>query len=504
MPLELHPHIDILRNKAMKNRIDQLFDFLDRYALWMLIIWVTILSILYSALSLLRHIHFQSGGFDLGLYDQAVWQYAHFLWPYNTIKDRFILGDHLTLTLPLLSLLYWLWEDVRILLIFQAVAVATSTIAIYLLARVRKFTPFVAFVVAWTYSLFYGIQYGIFFDFHPVVYGVALFAWFIYFFESKKKIVWIVLLIFALATQENMGLALSSLGCIYFFRKEFRGYALWFIIGGVAISLVASRIVAWFSPVGFQYWPSISLHPLTIAQSFFDSEEKRLVWLYTLSSFSFLSVFSFGAMMAILFDLAQYFISGPEFSRMWSPFMHHRAMLALFVTLGALDTLSFLRKKKIFMVGVAFVLVITTVITQFVLHLPLNKLTKSDYWKKEAWMSDTRTLIDQVPKGFTIATQQNLVPHVSHRETIYLLWPREHDFDDSPCGQRSCWWLDFPRTVDYVVIDLHPNQWVTQLLETNEHVERAIANMEKAGFITLKQSVGFARLYEVHQNVSIR
>lgn len=138
----------------MKNRLDQLYHFLDRYAVWMLFIWVATLSILYSALSLIRHMHFQSGGFDLGLYDQSVWQYAHFLWPYNTIKDRFILGDHLTLTLPLLSPLFWLWEDVRMLLVFQAVAISTSSIAVYLLARLRKFTPFLSFVVAWVYSLF--------------------------------------------------------------------------------------------------------------------------------------------------------------------------------------------------------------------------------------------------------------------------------------------------------------------------------------------------------------
>ncbi|MBI5620396.1 hypothetical protein HY949_01305 [Candidatus Gottesmanbacteria bacterium] len=38
--------------------------------------WIIGLSIAYSALSIIRHNHFQSGGFDLGIYDQTVWQYA--------------------------------------------------------------------------------------------------------------------------------------------------------------------------------------------------------------------------------------------------------------------------------------------------------------------------------------------------------------------------------------------------------------------------------------------
>lgn len=73
----------------------------------------------------------------MGLYDQAVWQYANFQWPYNTIKDRFILGDHLTLTLPLLAPLFWLWDDVRMLLIFQAFWISFSALAIYKIARIR-------------------------------------------------------------------------------------------------------------------------------------------------------------------------------------------------------------------------------------------------------------------------------------------------------------------------------------------------------------------------------
>ena len=30
----------------------------------------------YATLSLLRHAHFQTGGYDLGIFDQAVWHYA--------------------------------------------------------------------------------------------------------------------------------------------------------------------------------------------------------------------------------------------------------------------------------------------------------------------------------------------------------------------------------------------------------------------------------------------
>src|SRR3989344_6799119 len=183
------------------------------------IIWILLLSIAYSALSIVRHNHFQSGGFDLGIYDQAVWQYAHFQWPYNTIKDRFILGDHLTLTLPLLAPLFWLWEDVRMLLIFQGFWISFSALAIYNIAKVRTFSEVTALCLAVVYSLFYGIQYLVYFDFHPVVIGVGLLAWIAYFLESRKAGWMIAAIVALLLTQENMGLALAGLGFIYVFHR---------------------------------------------------------------------------------------------------------------------------------------------------------------------------------------------------------------------------------------------------------------------------------------------
>lgn len=459
--------------------------------------WVIGLSIAYSVLSIVRHNHFQSGGFDLGIYDQAVWQYAHFQWPYNTIKDRFILGDHLTLTLPLLAPLFWLWDDVRMLLIFQAFWISFSALAIYKIVKQRGLTEFTALCLAVVYSLFYGIQYLVFFDFHPVVIGVGLLAWIAYFLESGKTRWLVASVVLLLLTQENMGLALASLGIIYFFHTKFRRAGIAFIIVGVAFSLLASKIVAAFSPIGFQYWPQISHNPIVILQQFFDTDEKRQVWWYSLAGFSFLPMLAPGAMLAVAFDLAQYFVTGPEFSRMWSPFMHHRATLGVFLTLGVLDALIVLKRWRIAPQRVAVVILAVALVFQYVWHLPLNKLTKTEYWKEEAWMSNNRTLFALVPAGAAVATQQNLIPHLAHRNQMYLVWPRVHDFVDQPCGQTSCWWLDFDKKAEYLVVDTRPDQWLTQILESNDHWNEAIRNMEKSDVIKIEQFVGAGRLYKV-------
>jgi len=472
--------------------------FLNKNAFRLLIVWIIILSLLYSTLSILRHNHFQSGGFDLGLYDQAAWQYSRFLTPHNTIKERHILGDHLTLTLPLLASLFWLWDNVRILLIFQAFWISLSTLAIFKLCRIRGLTPLASLNLSFIYSLFPGIQFAVFFDFHPVVIGAGLIAWLIYFLEAKKKKLFFITLILLILTQENMGIAMICLGIIYFFQKSYRKWSIVFILIGSIWSFVAIKIITLFSSAGFQYWPKFPPHPLLLLKSFFNSEEKRLNWLYSFSWFSFIPLFSPSTTIAVIIDLSQYLVLAPRFSHMWGPWLHHRVILAPFLLLGVLEVLAKLKKYNFNLQNISFLMVALSLTLQYYFHFPLNKLSKKAYWREEPWMADNRNLINSIPKEASIATQQNLVPHLSHRKEIYLVWPRLHDFETKPCGQTSCWWLDFGGKPEYLAVDLRPNQWLTQILESNENFQSAVKNMEKEGKIKLEKEINFAKLYKIN------
>ncbi len=471
--------------------------FISKHSFVLLLIWCFVLTILYSTLSILRHNHFQSGGFDLGLYDQAVWKFGHLQDAYNTVKQRIIFGDHLILTLPIFGLLFYLWDDVRLLLVMQAGAIAFSAIPIFLIAKRRLGSKIAAICIAVIYSLFYGIQYGVYFDFHPIIVGVAILSWLAYFWESKKTALFWITFVIALATQENMGIAVAGLAALFFFRKQHWKQAIIVGIVGIAYSFIATKISATFSPVGYEYLPQLPKNISDLFLRLFDSEEKRLVWLYSYANMGFIPLFSFGSLIAVFADLSQYFVTGPEFSRMWSPFMHHRAILAPFLILGTIDVLQRIKIIKVITI-ISVILLVITIVTQYYFHFPLNKLVKSDYWKEEAWMNDTRTMLASIPREFSIATQQNLVPHLSHRNEIYLIYPREHNITESPCGQTLCWWLDFGGKPEYLVVDTRPNQWLTQILETTENWNMAVANMEKVGRIVLLKQIGYMKLFKIN------
>ena len=471
--------------------------FFTKNSFVLLLIWCFILTILYSTLSILRHNHFQSGGFDLGLYDQAVWKFGHLQGVYNTVKQRIIFGDHLVLTLPLFGLLFYFWDDVRLLLVMQAGAIVFSAIPIFLIAKLRLSSKIAALCIAVIYSLFYGIQYGVYFDFHPIIIGVAILSWLAYFWESKKTALFWITFAIALGTQENMGIAVAGLAALFFFRKEYWKQAIVVGILGVSYSYLSTKVTALFSPVGYQYMPQL---PTTVHETLvrlFDSEEKRLVWLYSYANMGLISLLSVGSLIAVIMDLSQYFVTGPEFSRMWSPFMHHRAILAPFLILGVIDVLEKIKNIKIITI-ISVILMVISFGTQYYFHFPLNKLVKSDYWKEEAWMSDAREMISSIPQEFSITTQQNLVPHLTHRNEIYLIYPREHNITEAPCGQTLCWWLDFGGKPEYLVADMRPGQWLTQILETSDNWNSALVNMEKVGRIVLLKQIGSMKLFTIH------
>src|SRR3989344_1615832 len=106
---------------------------------------------------------------------------------------------------------------------------------------------------------------------------------------------------------------------------------------------------------------------------------------------------------------------------MWSPFMHHRAMLAPFLLLGTLDAINLLKRKFKPELVVVF-MVIIALFLQYKFHFALNKLSKPIYWQSEQWMEDNRKLIATIPKDMSVASTQNLVPHLSHRSEIYLIY----------------------------------------------------------------------------------
>src|SRR3989442_10568023 len=116
-----------------------------------------IAAVAYGSISVYRHSVFASGAFDLGVQDQTVWGYSRLEMIPNTVEMiRNLLGDHFHPILMTIAPLYWIWDDVRVLLILQAVLIAAGGVPIFWWARQQLgLLPAIAFEIA--YLVFLGV-----------------------------------------------------------------------------------------------------------------------------------------------------------------------------------------------------------------------------------------------------------------------------------------------------------------------------------------------------------
>lgn len=150
--------------------------------------------LLLGGLALQRHNTFNSNALDLGYHDQVIWNTLHGrpfrfttyrqderarFWidvPLDQIRDPdSLLSYHVEPLLAVLAPLYWLWEDVRLLLLLQAGALALGAWPAYRLGRRQLGKPWAGLAVALLYLLAPARQAAALSDFHTVAFTAPLF-----------------------------------------------------------------------------------------------------------------------------------------------------------------------------------------------------------------------------------------------------------------------------------------------------------------------------------------
>jgi uncharacterized membrane protein len=123
----------------------------------------------FIAIGMLRWANYQANAFDLGFFDQIIWNTAHGAWFQNTFVPYNFLGQHLEPVLLIFVPAYWLGAGPPFLLVTQAVVASAATIPLYLAARRFGLEPITACAAAAGYLLNPYLHRAIAFDFHPEV-----------------------------------------------------------------------------------------------------------------------------------------------------------------------------------------------------------------------------------------------------------------------------------------------------------------------------------------------
>lgn len=408
----------------------------------MLFLFLLTVSLIYSFLSIRNHEQFQTFAWDLGFFDQLIWKASRFIYPYSTIGDLTIFGDHFQPVLYLLIPLYWFWSDVRLILIAQSFLVVFASFPLYLLAeRVLK-SSLASWAIAFSFLFFTGTQFTVTNEFHQSAFIPLFINSLFLFLEQKQWAFYWLALTGLMFTREELALLVGAIGLFLMLKKETRKIGLASVVYGIiGFVLLVYLVVPFFNP--HKVYPHFNYgkigktpqevilttfkKPGLFLKSLVSPTVKIKTVLSSFFSFGFLPLFS----PSFLIPVAQQFIIrfiDSQTTHRWLNLNHYAIPLSSLLSVGSIYGIlnlagmmkKFARKKRIIKF-LGMVLFIFVLLQDLIFHGPINSLFKRQLYETQPWMRDNYRVLPKIPKEVSIAAQNSLVPHISQRERVYLL-----------------------------------------------------------------------------------
>ncbi len=473
------------KQNSLASRLNPLF-LLDTQVVFPF--WICLLFfIAYTILSVVRNSHFGSFGFDLGINNQVVWEYSHFQIPITTVDSLGLtsyvpkFAIHVELIYALLAPFYWIWSNANTLLFLQSLFVCISGIPIFLLAKKKGLNTWIQYALLLGYLTFYGVQNALWFDAHSASFASSFLAWFLYFMDGEN-LLWTTLFFFlAITSKENIA-GITFLVSIVYYISTKRKSALYFAGASLLyLGVVFGIYFPHFVKGGYRFSNSdlfSNVNPINL----FNTTGKQEIIFYSLAWFGFLALLNPLFLIPAIGDIASYFLLGTKVGGAQTLFEQYHITLAPLLAWATIYTIS--KRKWLNTKFIAVDLVICMIAFQYVLHLPLSYLSKSWFWTPPKSTTSIEKTIKLIPANASVVAQNNLVPALSQRKDIFVLWPVRKNFaTNSPCGKTTCDWFSWSGNPTYLLIDTS-KEWDTRhFLENPTNFINGISDLEKEGYI---------------------
>ena len=185
------------------------------------------------------YINFFSQGIDLEYFHQTIWQLSEFKIPYIWgLNQPFfpVWSQHFSPILYLLVPIFWLSHSAGLLLMVQAIAVISGAMPIYLLAKRFLHSKGIGLALSFAYLTFDGLQFGVEYGFHEIMFFPVLFLWSYYFYLCKKTNLYLLFVLLSLLVKEEVAFIMLFWGIYLFIIKRDR------LIG----SITAAMGICWY------------------------------------------------------------------------------------------------------------------------------------------------------------------------------------------------------------------------------------------------------------------
>jgi uncharacterized membrane protein len=379
--------------------------------------------------STIRHILFSSTAYDLGIFDNGIYLISQGENPYISFLKIHILGDHAAWILYLIAPLYFIFPSVYWLFILQAFCLSIAVLPIWHLSKLMELKDSQARSVCLIYLLYPLIFNFNLFDFHPEVIALPLF--FIAILAVKlDKIYWFICsIIFILGCKAVLALTVAMMGIWLIFYHHKKIYGMIAIFSGIFWFIIATQlIIPYFSgaeaaAVGrynflgdsvTEILLNLILKPQIILSHLFtfpNAEYLLLLFIPIIPVLAWQELTNLIPAIPTLFlNLLTDYQPQKDLIHQYSlpiiPFL----ILTIIASLANHKTWFY----KSYQIRI-WSLIAFLILAKYVYFFPNSLYMKN----LNTWQS-TNEAINLIDKEGSVLTAAQIVPHLSHREEIYL------------------------------------------------------------------------------------
>lgn len=460
----------ILRRLLDKRTFGQLFLFRllrqisrinDKAILFVIFILITCAI---SALGIARHLSLGTTAWDMGIFDQAIWNTLRGDILFSSIRGNInLLADHFEPILFFLVPFYALWPHVFTLITIQALMLALSVFPLYLIAKDRLNNRLLIFAFVVSFALSRALRGIGLSDFHPEGFMVFLSFSAFYFLIKKRNLLFFFMILLLLSCKETTVFIVLGLGfyALLFLKKRLIGVLL--IVAGVTAWIWETKfIIPFFNnynssylfyermPFGATYQENLQFifrYPVQFIKFLF-MPGKITYYLKLSGAVGFLPIFAPSQYILIALSsfvvlfapgrLRGYFLLSSHYVAQVLPFIYISAIY------GTGNIINFIRSRPSLANRVSVGKLVPG-LAAYIVVFALFSYGKTDAYKLAKSIKAVKgnnalekiSYLSFIPNDASVSATSSLVPHLSHRKYIY-------DWD-----LKNMVWLP----TDYLVLD---------------------------------------------------
>ena len=426
---------------------------------------LVVFGTVFGLISLVNHYEFRTYALDLGMFNQALYSFAHLKLNYFTqaIDGSSVnyFADHFSLITVLYAPFYYLLRTYT-LLVIQILAILAGGVGIYAFARHEIKSAYLPLIVVLQFFGSWGIYSALAFDFHNNVVAAMFVPWLAYCYVSGRKKLFVLFFILILIAKENMALWLVFIMLGLMIQ---RGLTHWRQLLRFEIPLLVSAAVYFLAVVGlimpalaseggsatlahryalFGNSPAsiaegIALHPQQVVTSLFESappnsqhaDDKEGLHAMVIASggLALLAAPSYIIMLIPVY-LEKMLTVDPA---LWGITGQYSIEFVPVISLAFVALLVKLKRRKPgsrWLYAAAGVIAIMTYaslsyaliegnLSTFKSDRNIN-LFSADHWKSDVDVHSVNSYLSRIPGDVPISVTSSLAPHLSFRDKVYI------------------------------------------------------------------------------------